>query len=114
MLILFQILFTLFTLYALSSVAARKRSGELGPRGLVFWMLFWILATIFVWYPEATNQLAQTFGIGRGTDFVLYVSLVTIFFVLFRLHVKLESMSRDVTKLVREKALISTQNSSKK
>ncbi len=105
MLILFQTLFTVFTLYALSSVIARKRSGELGPKGLVFWMLFWVVATVFVWYPESTNIIARTFGIGRGTDFVLYVSLVVIFFVLFRLHVKIESMSRDVTKVVRDKAL---------
>ncbi len=105
MLILFQILFTLFTLYALSSVVARKRSGELGPRGLVFWVSFWVVATVFVWYPEATNRVAQAFGIGRGADFVLYISLVVIFFVLFRLHVKIESMSRDVTKVVRDKAL---------
>jgi hypothetical protein len=105
MLIVFQTLFTLFALYALSSVVARKKTGDLGPRGLVFWVLFWIVATVFVWYPEATNRLAQAFGIGRGADFVLYISLVVIFFVLFRLHVKLESMSRDVTKVVRDKAL---------
>ena len=105
MLILFQILFTLFVLYALGSVYRRKRAGELGPIGFVFWFFFWVGAALFVWYPESTNVVARAFGIGRGTDFVLYVSLAVIFFVLFRLHVKLESLSRDVTKVVRDKAL---------
>ncbi len=107
MIIVFQILFTLFVLYALSAVVMRKRAQDLGPRGTAFWILFWLCTAVFVWYPEATNQIAQAFGIGRGADFVLYISLVVIFFVLFRLHVKLESMSRDVTKVVRDKALTS-------
>lgn len=111
MLILFQILFTIFSVYALSAVIMRKRTKELGPKGFLFWIFFWIGATLFVWYPQATNVVASAFGIGRGADFILYISLAIIFFVLFRLHVKLESLSRDVTRVVRDKALDTTLSS---
>ncbi len=105
MLILFQSLFTLFALFAIISVATKRKSGLLGPKGTVFWVLFWLLACIFVWWPNSTVILANYLGIGRGTDLVLYVSLALIFFILFRLHVKVESIGRDITKVVRREAL---------
>ncbi|MBU2542011.1 DUF2304 domain-containing protein [Patescibacteria group bacterium] len=105
MLILFQSLFTLFTLFAIWSVLSKRKSGLLGPKGTVFWVVFWLLASIFVWWPNSTVILANYLGIGRGTDLVLYVSLAIIFFVLFRLHVKIESIGRDITKVVRKDSL---------
>jgi len=105
MLILFQILFILFSLFAIISVIKRKREGLLGPKGMIFWTVFWLVAIVFVWWPDSTTILANKFGIGRGADLVFYVSLVVIFYLLFKLNVKLESVGRDITKVVRREAL---------
>ena len=105
MLIIFQILFSLFALFAIASVMNKKKEGLLGPKGLIFWLVFWILAGVVVLWPDSTFVLANYLGIGRGADLVVYVSLALIFFILFRLHVKLESVGRDITKVVRDKAL---------
>lgn len=105
MLISFQILFSLFALFAIISVYSKKRSGLLSIGAVIFWTLFWLLAVVFVWLPNALTIVANTFGIGRGTDLVLYVALAVIFYILFRLNVKLELMNRDITKVVRDKTL---------
>ena len=105
MIILFQTLFSLFALFAIISVLGKKRSGLLSTGGTVFWILFWLLAVVFVWWPSSTVILANFFGIGRGSDLVLYVSLAVVFFILFRLSVKIEGLNRDITKVVREKSL---------
>lgn len=105
MLIFFQILFSLFALFAIISVYSKKRSGLLSIGATIFWTLFWLIAVVFVWLPNALTVVANTFGIGRGTDLVLYVSLVIIFYILFRLNVKLELMNRDITKVIRDKTL---------
>ncbi|MFZ2189770.1 MAG: DUF2304 family protein [Candidatus Magasanikiibacteriota bacterium] len=105
MIILFQILFTLFVLFAIVSVAKRKQEGLLGPKGLIFWLLFWVLAIVAVLWPNSTTIVANYLGIGRGTDFVIYVALVIIFYLLFKLHIKLESVGRDITKVVRKEAV---------
>ncbi|MFH1946904.1 MAG: DUF2304 family protein [Candidatus Magasanikbacteria bacterium] len=105
MLILFQSLFSLFALFAIWSVISKRKIGLLGPKGTIFWIIFWLLTCIFVWWPNSTVILANYLGIGRGTDLVLYVSLAIIFFVLFRLHVKIESIGRDITKVVRREVL---------
>jgi len=59
----------------------------------------------FVWWPDSTVIVANYLGIGRGTDLILYISLAVIFFILFRLHVKIESIGRDITKVVRKDSL---------
>ena len=105
MIILFQLLFSLFALFAIFSVVKKKQEGLLGPKGTLFWLLFWLIAIIFVWWPNSTVILANYIGIGRGTDLILYVSLAVIFFILFRLHVKIESIGRDITKVVRKETL---------
>ncbi len=105
MLVLFQILFSLFALFAIISVYSKKRSGLLSIGGAMFWIVFWLLADVFVWWPNSTVRLANFFGIGRGSDLVLYVSLAVVFFILFRLSVKIEGLNRDITKVVREKSL---------
>ena len=73
--------------------------------GTSFWVCFWLIAAIAVFLPTSITLLANYLGIGRGTDFVFYVSLITIFYILFKLHVKVEMIARDVTKVVRREAL---------
>ena len=105
MIILFQLLFSVFALFAIISVLGKKRSGFLSLGGAIFWILFWFLAVVFVWWPDSTTILANKFGIGRGADLVLYVALAVIFFILFKISIKLESLNRDLTKVTRDKAL---------
>lgn len=105
MILLFQILFTCFSVYAVLSIMKKKGDNILGPKGMWFWIVFWIAALVMVWWPESTSKLATIFGIGRGTDFIIYISIAVIFLVLFRLHVKIEIMSRDITAAVRKDAI---------
>jgi hypothetical protein len=105
MLILFQTIFILFAVFATISVLKKKHEGVLGPKGTAFWVLFWILTMVAVLWPNGITELANAFGIGRGADFVLYIALVVLFYLIFRLNVKLEGLARGVTKLVRREAI---------
>lgn len=105
MLILFQILFILFSVFALVSVIKKGEQGVLGRKGIAFWVLFWLVADVAVLWPDSTSILAHALGIGRGTDLIVYISVAVMFYVLFRLHVKIEEIGRDVTRVVRKEAL---------
>jgi hypothetical protein len=105
MLIIFQILFTFFGLFAIVSVIKRKTEGHLGPKATIFWILFWLAAIVVVLWPASASKIASYLGIGRGADVIIYISVAVIFFLLFKLNVKLDSLNRDVTKVVRDKTL---------
>jgi hypothetical protein len=105
MLIAFKILFILFSLFSIYSIWKRRREQFLGIKGAVFWCLFWVAADVVVIWPKLSSFLANKFGIGRGVDFIVYISIAIIFFLLFKLHIKIESVSRNVTELTRKRAL---------
>ena len=50
-------------------------------------------------------MLANRLGIGRGSDLVIYISIAVLFFLLFRVHIAIERVNREVTKVVRDRAL---------
>ncbi len=103
--LIIQILLIVFFLFALIKVIGRWRTGDLTKAGLVWWSLFWVVAAVVVLLPNSTAYLAKLVGIGRGADLVVYVSLAGIFFIIFRLMMKIELLNKDITKLTRKIAL---------
>lgn len=100
-----QILLVVFFLFALIKVVGRWRAGELSLAGLVGWSVFWIMAGAVALLPNSTAQMAKLVGIGRGADLVVYAALAGLFFLIFKLMVKIEKMNKDITKITRKIAL---------
>jgi len=69
------------------------------------WLIFWLAVGVAFVTPESLTRLANVLGIGRGADLVLYVAVVVVFYLMFRIFVRLENMERNITKIVRKDAL---------
>lgn len=52
--------------------------------------------------PQTADTLARIVGVGRGADVVIYFSLIVIFYLIFRLYVKIEQGEGEITRLVRK------------
>ncbi len=102
---LIQVLLVIFFLFALLKVIARFRAGDLRVVDTVGWSIFWLAATIVVLLPNSTAQIAKIVGIGRGADLVVYVALAGIFFIIFKLMVKIELLNKQITILTRKISL---------
>ncbi|MBI5038129.1 MAG: DUF2304 family protein [Candidatus Kerfeldbacteria bacterium] len=100
-----KILITLFVLFAASRAYLRFRSGSITYLALFIWLFLWGAVAFFVWWPHASGIIARSVGVGRGADALVYMSVVALFYGVFRLYVKLEFMEREITQLVRKKAL---------
>lgn len=100
-----KIIVSAFVLFALSRVWLRHRDAAIGLVGTGLWSLLWIGIGVFVWWPKVSDYLAHRIGIGRGVDALVYLSIVGLFFGMFRLYVKMEFMEHELTGLVRAMAL---------
>ena len=100
-----QILLIIFFLFAIVKVVGRWRAGGLTAGGLVGWLVFWLAAGVVVLLPNSTAYFAKIAGIGRGADLVVYVALAAVFFIIFKLMVKIELLNKDITKLARKISL---------
>lgn len=105
MLLFFQIFVTLFCLFALNRVVIRYRTHSISGREIIIWFIFWVSVIFVVLVPSSTAQLAKFFGIGRGVDLAMYLSLMFLFYIVFRLVVRLEKIEHQLTKIVRKIAL---------
>lgn len=100
-----QIFLSIFLLFALSRVILRFRDGTLPLFGFFFWSSLFGLATIMVLFPGITSNIAQTMGIGRGADVIIYLSITILFYLVFRLYIYLEDIKHNLTELVQKLAL---------
>ncbi len=107
---LIKLLVTLFVLFAVSRVFLRFRDGSMGLVGMIGWSLLWIGIEVFVWLPKVSDAFAHLIGVGRGVDALVYVSIVGLFYGMFRLYVKMESIEHEITNLVRNIALREKEN----
>lgn len=60
----------------------------------------------FIFWPELTSRLAHLVGIGRGADFVFYLSTLFLFFTSFNFYMRFRLYEERLTLVVRELALM--------
>lgn len=106
----FQIIVIVFCLYAAFRVWQKTKSRALGNRWGIFWLVFWLGVGTVVALPWTTSLLATRLGVTRGVDLVVYVSIIALFYLVFRLTIKIEKLESNITKLVREVAIASLEN----
>jgi hypothetical protein len=100
-----QILITLVSAFIIIKACGKLRKREVHAQTFTAWILFWLLVIALVWQPNLTDTLARFLQVTRGADAVFYLSLVGIFYLLFRAFIRMERMEQEITALVRELAL---------
>ena len=100
-----QIIFALFLVFAASRVFLRLKDGALTLKNFIFWFGLFVIALVGVFEPKLTSLVAKALGINRGSDAVVYASIILLFYLIFRTNILLENLRHDLTKLVRLIAL---------
>lgn len=100
-----QLVAAVFTIFALSRAYLRFKERKLSSFAFIFWMLIWLLGSLAILFPETTTKVARLVGIGRGVDALLYGSVVVIFYLIFRIYIKIEDTQKQITELTRKFAL---------
>lgn len=105
MITIIQVLAFLFVTFAASRAMLRAKDKKISIAELFFWLGIWGGLIFVVFFPEFTSYIANLVGIGRGIDVIIYTSIGLLFYLIFRLYVKIEEVEQEITKLVREMAI---------
>lgn len=106
-----QVVVVLFALFAFSRTLLRLRDSKISMKEFLLWNIVWVSIAVIVFQPWVTDMVSQKFGISRGIDFVVYITVLVILYLIFRLFVQLESMEQEMTKIA---SAIALQNPKKK
>jgi len=102
---LIQFLIIAFAIFVVTRIVLNFRKGQVSLRGLIFWLGLWLIIIVGFVLPQTTTFLARIFGIARGADVAIYLSVVLLFYLTFKIFIKLEKIESDISKIVREIAL---------
>ena len=56
-------------------------------------------------YPVIINRLADFVGVGRGVDFIIYVAIGVIVYILFKQQIRVGKVEKDLARMVQIKAV---------
>jgi len=84
----------------------RFRENRMTLGMLSFWIFIWIAVILVSIYPNSTNILASMTGIQRGLDLIIILGLFGSYYLIFKIYTMIESMEKEITKLVSEIALL--------
>ena len=102
-----QIFATLFALFALSRVFLRMKGHELTLGQSAFWAIIWTGVIIVVWVPSTAFAISDSLGLDtrKPIDTFVYIAIVVLFYLTYRMHVKQERTDHQLTQLVRQIAI---------
>lgn len=79
-----------------------------GPTAPGFWLLrcvVWLAAAVTVARPSLVQAMASAIGIGRGTDALLYLFVLTFLGTSFYFYSRYVQLQRQLTEVVRHLAI---------
>jgi hypothetical protein len=63
------------------------------------------LSVIFILRPEVTSKIARMLGVGRGADFIFYLSIMVFWYVVVHLFARIRRLEQMMTELTRKDAI---------
>lgn len=101
-----QIAGLLVALAAVTFVLVARRKGRISTRSFIFWILFWVLFTLFDLYPSTVAYVAPVVALESNMYILTAGSALTLFVLVFVLYSYLSDLNQRVTKLIREHAFL--------
>lgn len=97
-----KLLLILVLVAALALTWRRAKQGALSRTTAILWSFLWAVAAVLVLLPETATAFARFVGVGRGVDAVVYLAVIFLYYLVFRIFLRLDKMDRDITVLVRK------------
>src|SRR5512147_2963101 len=94
-----QILLLIVMVAGLALTWRRAKQGAISRREALAWSGLWIVVGAVVARPEISSLLANSVGIGRGSDLALYLAVIVLFIMVFNLFVQHHRQQREITDL---------------
>jgi hypothetical protein len=101
-----QIIALILIIIFIIRLSLLRKKGKILKNEYIFWMIFWTLAGLAILFLKQLDTLLIEFGVSStGINFLLYLAILFLFYLIFRLRLKILDLDTKITKLLRELAL---------
>jgi len=100
-----SIILMIFALFAWSRAILNYRKKRLSLNEFIFWTLVWFLVILASIIPAVFGDIADILGIESGINLLVYISIILLFYLMYRSYVKIKQIHQELTKIVRNIAI---------
>lgn len=101
-----QVIAIIIILFFIFRLSEQKKKKDINNKELVLWLIFWLLAAVAIIFIKELDRLVAWFGFsGSGINFLIYLAVLTLFYLVFRLQLSLVKLDRNLTDIVRHLSL---------
>lgn len=84
----------------------QKRKNKLGKNEFIVWLSFWLLGALAIIFIRQIDNLVIALGFsGSGINFLIYLSVIILFYLVFKLRLSIAKTEANITKITRHLAL---------
>lgn len=97
---LLQYILIALSVMGIFSVFWQIRRSNLDWVSSIKWFIAWCSILVVAIEPGVADWLAKLFGTGRGADLLIYLAILFIFGLIFKLFLKINQLERQISILV--------------
>ena len=98
-----QIIAIVIVLFFVIRLIGQKRKNSISRTEFYLWLFFWIFSGLGIVFLKSIDSLVAYLGFSStGIDVLLYLAIAVLFYLLFRIRIKMEKIEKDITTLVRK------------
>lgn len=104
---MFQEIFALIIIaFFLIKLIWQKKNKQIQKSEFVFWLIFWVVAAVIILLIKQIDLLVAQLGFtGSGIEVAFYLGVALLFYLIFRVRLKLAKIDKQITKVVEQVAL---------
>ncbi len=102
---IYQLLTPLFAILMILKGISRFKRGEMSIRKFILWVLVWGGISTLALFPQFVKIAADLTGLESGINALIFFGFIFLFYIVFRLFIIVEHLEREITEIVRKKAI---------
>jgi len=101
-----QIIALALIIFFLIKLFRQRKKNIISINEFRFWLGFWSISAIAIVFIKELDKLLKALGFSAsGINFLAYTSILILFYLVFRLRLKIVKIEKDITKIIRDEAL---------
>lgn len=101
-----QIIALIIIFFFILRLIKQKKKKDINNKEFSLWLIFWLLAIVTIILIKQLDRLVAWLGFsGDGINFLIYLAILALFYLVFRLQLSLAKLDKNLTEIVRHLSL---------
>ena len=101
-----QLIALAIIIFFVFKVKKQKDKNHISKNEFSFWLLFWSIASLAIIFIKQLDAILEKIGMtASGINFIFYLSVLILFYFVFRLRLNLAKLDNSLTELNKEMSI---------